>query len=150
MKGFEFGSGRSTNWFTRRVSFYFSIEGDFKWYKKSIEMNKDNIIKKKCEIVFKDVGDQVKIDDKKVLSYSSSLSKFKDSFFDFGLVDGHFRMECIHHSIKKIRPNGILIIDNSDTIDGINIFLKSINIKSFPMEYGKLQFYLYKKMFRLI
>ena len=131
MKGFEFGSGRSTNWFTNRVSFYFSTEGDFEWYKKSIEMNKDNIKKKKCEIVFKDAGDQVKIDDKKVKSYSFSLSKFKDSFFDFGLVDGHFRMECIQNSINKIKPNGILIIDNSDTIDGINIFFKNYKHRKF-------------------
>ena len=43
--------------------------------------------KKKCEIVFKDAGDQVKIDDKKLQSYSSSLSKFKDSYFDFGLIN---------------------------------------------------------------
>ena len=62
MKGFEFGSGRSTKWFTERVSFYFSTEGDYKWYKKSIEINKENIKKKKCEIVFKDAGSQVNID----------------------------------------------------------------------------------------
>ena len=61
MKGFEFGSGRSTNWFTQRVSFFFSTEGDFKWYKKSIESNKENIKKNKCEIVFKEAGDQVKL-----------------------------------------------------------------------------------------
>ena len=131
MKGFEFGSGRSTNWFTQRVSFFFSTEGDFKWYKKSIESNKENIKKNKCEIVFKEAGDQVKIDENKVKSYSSSLSKFKDQYFDFGLVDGHFRMECIYNSLSKIRPNGILIIDNSDAIDGVEVFFKKNKYKKF-------------------
>ncbi len=131
MKGFEFGSGRSTKWFAERVSFYFSTEGNFEWYKKSIELNNENIKKGKCEIVFKDVGDQIKIDDKKVQSYSSSLSKFKDSFFDFGLVDGHYRIECIYNSKSKIRPNGILIIDNSDAIDGIEVFFKNNKYKKF-------------------
>ena len=131
MKGFEFGSGRSTKWFTDRVSFYFSTEGNYIWFKKSIERNRTNIEKKKCEIVFKEAGDQVNIDDKKVHSYSSSLSKFKDQYFDFGLVDGHFRMECIYNSLSKIRPNGILIIDNSDAIDGIEVFFKKNNHKKF-------------------
>ena len=131
MKGFEFGSGRSTKWFTKRVSFYFSTEGNFEWYKKSIESNKENIKKNKCEIVFKDAGDQVKIDENKVKSYSTSLSKFKDQYFDFGLVDGHFRMECIYNSLSKIRPNGVLIIDNSDAIDGVEIFFKKNKYKKF-------------------
>ena len=41
MKGFEFGSGRSTKWFSERVSFYYSIEGDFDWYQ-----NQSRLIKK--------------------------------------------------------------------------------------------------------
>ena len=115
----------------REYRFYFSTEGDFKWYKKSVESNKENIKKNKCEIVFKDAGDQVKIDENKVKSYSSSLSKFKDQYFDFGLVDGHFRMECINNSLSKIRPNGILIIDNSDAIDGVEVFFKKNKYKKF-------------------
>ena len=51
----------------REYRFFFSTEGDFKWYKKSIESNKENI-KNKCEIVFKEAGDQVKIDENKVKS----------------------------------------------------------------------------------
>ena len=32
----------------------------------------------------------MQIDVNKMQSYSGSLSKFKDQYFDFGLVDGHF------------------------------------------------------------
>ena len=49
-------------------------------------------------------------------------------------------MECIYNSIKKIKRNGILIIDNSDAIDEVNLFLKNIDIKNFLMVYGRLQF----------
>ena len=60
-----------------------------------------------------------------------SLSKFKDQYFDFGLIDGHFRVECINNSLSKIKPNGILIIDNSDAIDGVEVFFKKNKYKKF-------------------
>ena len=44
MHGFEFGSGRSTKWFTNRVSFYYSVEGNLEWYNKTVYANKKKII----------------------------------------------------------------------------------------------------------
>ena len=72
--------------------------------------------------------------------YTNSLSDFKDFYFDFGLIDGHHRLECVEKSLNKVKNGGILIIDNTDAIDGIkNIFSKSINLKHFQMVFQKLQ-----------
>ena len=66
MKGFEFGSGRSTKWFADKISFYYSIEGDFEWFKKIKSENKINIKNGKCKIIYKDAGNQINIEfDKK-------------------------------------------------------------------------------------
>ena len=62
MKGFEFGSGRSTKWFTNKISFYYSVEGNIEWYNKTINENKENIQKQRCEIIYKETGNQLEID----------------------------------------------------------------------------------------
>ena len=131
MKGFEFGSGRSTKWFTNKVSYYYSVEGNFEWYNKTVDQNKKSIQEGRCEIVYKDTGNQLNIDLNKKNIYSNSLSKFQNNHFDFGLIDGHFRFECIQKSLKKIKKGGILIIDNTDAIDGITYFLKTHDYKTF-------------------
>ena len=131
MKGFEFGSGRSTKWFTNKVSFYYSVEGNLEWYNKSIDANKKNIKLGRCEIVYKDTGNQLNIDLNKKNIYSNSLSKFQNNYFDFGLIDGHFRYECIEKSLRKLKKGGILIIDNTDAIDNIEYFLENYESKRF-------------------
>ena len=131
MKGFEFGSGRSTKWFANKVSFYYSVEGNLEWYNKTIDANKKNIKLGRCEIVYKDTGNQLNINLNKKNIYSNSLSKFQNNYFDFGLIDGHFRYECIEKSLSKIRKGGILIVDNTDAIDNIEYFLKQYESKKF-------------------
>tara|TARA_A100001011_G_C14011731_1_gene715713 strand:+ start:118 stop:786 length:669 start_codon:yes stop_codon:yes gene_type:complete len=131
MKGFEFGSGRSTKWFTNKVSFYYSIEGNLEWYNKTIDANKKNIQAGRCEIVYRDIGDQLEIDLNKKNTYANSLSKFQNNYFDFGLVDGHFRYECIQKSLDKIKKGGILIIDNTDAIDEIEFLFNKYKYKTF-------------------
>ncbi len=131
MKGFEFGSGRSTKWFTNKVSFYYSVEGNLEWYNKTTDANKNNIKLGRCEIVYKDTGNQLNIDLNKKNLYSNSLSKFQNNYFDFGLVDGHFRYECIEKSLRKLKKGGILIIDNTDAIDNVEYFLENYESKRF-------------------
>ncbi len=131
MKGFEFGSGRSTKWFAGKTSFFYSVEGNLEWYYKAVNENKKNIKTGTCKIVYKDSGNQLKDEPNKKKSYADSLSKFKKNYFDFGLIDGHFRFECIEKSLSKIRKGGILIVDNTDAIDNIEYFLKQYESKKF-------------------
>ena len=131
MRGFEFGSGRSTKWFANKVSFYYSIEGDFDWYNKIKKQNLINIKNGKCKIIYKDAGNQLKIEFDKKEKYTNSLQNFKDSYFDFGLIDGHHRIECLEKSLNKVKNGGILIVDNTDAIDGIKKFFKKYKFEKF-------------------
>ncbi|MFO0697634.1 MAG: hypothetical protein U0236_00260 [Nitrospira sp.] len=47
--------------------------------------------------------------------YAGVIDTVPDSSLDFVLVDGHFRTACLRRCFRKIRPGGILAIDNFDT-----------------------------------
>jgi hypothetical protein len=38
---------------------------------------------------------------------------------DFIVVDGHFRKACLQRVARKLRPDGLLIIDNTDVLPRI-------------------------------
>jgi len=46
--------------------------------------------------------------------YVAFIDQFPDKSFDVTVVDGSSRNECTYHAIKKLKPGGILIFDNSD------------------------------------
>ncbi|EKD66861.1 MAG: hypothetical protein ACD_49C00005G0003 [uncultured bacterium (gcode 4)] len=131
MKVFEWGSGGSTFYFSKRVDEIVSIEYNKEWYSKVIEaISIENI--KNCKYFF--------IEPKrnfiaKFLPYHSStyisktfkeyeglffneyvkkIDQFPDEYFDLIFIDGRSRSSCIAHSIKKIKRGGFLMLDNSE------------------------------------
>jgi predicted O-methyltransferase YrrM len=52
-------------------------------------------------------------------NYVEQIDAFADATFDIVLVDGAARPSCIMHSIHKVKPGGLLIVDNTTTY---NIF----------------------------
>jgi len=110
--GLEFGSGRSTIWFSKKTSHITSIETSESWYKKIksdiTSLNIDN-----ANLIYIPTGD-VDID-----SYTSITKQFSDNSLDYVLVDGRHRDYCIMSAIGKIKPGGLLIIDN------VNRYLRS-------------------------
>lgn len=48
------------------------------------------------------------------VSYVSQIDAFADASFDVVLIDGRARPACICHSVAKVKPGGMLILDNSD------------------------------------
>ncbi len=99
----EFGSGRSTSWFTSKVSKIISIESDPTWYKKiSSELN-DKILKNELEILL-------------ILS-KIELLKFIDNIeensLDFVLVDSRYNRNIISLKIlDKLKISGMLVVDD--------------------------------------
>lgn len=102
--GFEWGSGRSTIWFSKHVKKIISIEHNKNWYQK---VNEDIILKKINNIEL----NYIELEEKDN-NYSNIINKFDDGFFDFVLVDGRKRDECVLSCLNKIKNGGILIIDN--------------------------------------
>jgi len=109
--GFEWGSGRSTLWFARRIRKLISVEHDPKWYNKiSHVLREDNITN--VEYYLMECDEQV--EDPVHSPYVKIVDNFADFSFDFVLVDGILRAHCTLAALPKIRPGGILIIDNAN------------------------------------
>lgn len=112
--GVEFGSGRSTAWFTKRIKHLTSIESSSTWFEiVSTKIAQSNLVNKVdyrlCETE---------------LEYAAQADSFPDDSIDFCLVDGIARDQCAINMIPKIRRGGLLAIDN------INLYLPNNSTKS--------------------
>jgi len=99
MRGFEWGSGRSTIWLASRVSRMVSVEHNPDWYRM---------------ILPKIAGRNV---DYRLVAgpgYASQIEEFPEEYFDFVLVDGEQRGTCLRAAASKIRQGGFLVLDNAD------------------------------------
>jgi predicted O-methyltransferase YrrM len=50
------------------------------------------------------------------LDYAEVIDDVVDGSLDFIVVDGHFREACLRRAVNKLRPGGLLIIDNTDVL----------------------------------
>lgn len=114
--GLEFGSGRSTIWFARRVSRLIDVEHDPAWYevlsdqlKKQSLGNVDYILAR-CDRAA-DFGGGTE--------YARAALAFAGSSLDLALIDGVDRDYTARYALPAVKPGGMLIIDN------VNWFLPS-------------------------
>ncbi len=102
-RGLEWGSGRSTVWFARRVGFLLSIEHDISWYGRIMSQIKEqgisNVDYRLCQ---------------EAIDYVSIAQELPKESLDFVLVDGIARDRCAVAVLPKLKPGGILVVDNSD------------------------------------
>lgn len=124
--GCEFGSGFSTLFFSKRVGKLVSIEHDPQWYemisKKLGEMNITHVeylLKPENDPAeFKDEVFSCETEDFKVrrdyVNYFRAIDQKEDAYFDFILVDGRARCECVYYSLPKLKKGGLMILDNSE------------------------------------
>jgi len=93
----EFGAGASTKWLADRVSHLISIEHDSEWIKKVSESLPGNVTLHQHN-----------------RDYSVYVSIFPDEHFDFILVDGRDRVNCVKEALPKLKKGGYLMLDNSE------------------------------------
>ena len=140
---FEYGSGGSTLFMVKRAGKVVSVEHDrewFQWVKKKLEAErysnydyflfmpqkynrkgKHNIQSfRSTEPIYKDQWFQ---------KYVKSIDHFPDVFFDLVIVDGRARTSCARQAIKKIKPGGFLMLDNSEREIYIPVFNDLKNCK---------------------
>jgi hypothetical protein len=129
MKVFEWGSGSSTLYFSRRVQDVVSIEHNKDW---------DNIVSKiigdgtkNCSYFF--IGPEIDTREdstphlspsylstdknyqgKSFRTYCESITKYPDNHFDIISIDGRARNSCAYWATSKVKDGGILILDNAD------------------------------------
>ena len=116
--GFEWGSGRSTAWFATRVGSLVSIEENREWHDKVAAMLREKKHASRIDLrhipVEHEFRDQYFPCYDPVPKYVLAIEEFPDASFDFILVDGCYRQSCVRAAMKKLKPGGLLIIDNTD------------------------------------
>lgn len=118
--GLEFGSGRSTLWLAKRVSLLTSVEHDKTWYNRVQGILEEQLVSN-VKYYLREKG----LEDEEAgmtSSYIRIVEDFEQDSLDFVLVDGIYRSSCAYLVIEKIRPGGLLIIDN------VNRYLPSNSI----------------------
>lgn len=109
---FEFGSGASTIWFSKRVGNIVSIENDTAWYKKVKPILNSNV-----ELILSDSDGKINYTEFVFApmgtpsNYANEILQI-DIKFDIIIVDGVDRLNCVANSIKKLKNEGVIIIDN--------------------------------------
>lgn len=126
MKVFEYGSGASTIYFTKKDVILYSVEHDRKWYVNVIakvpEVNsKINLILREPLLIESNLLKSSVLSNKDnrfinhdYRDYSEAILDHPDSFFDLILIDGRVRLECLKNSLPKLKVDGLLVFDNSD------------------------------------
>ncbi len=108
-KGLEWGSGRSTLWFAGRSSHLTSIEHDVHW---ASWVNARLVGDLKGRVSY--FVDPDGIHESAESSYVNRIQAFADESLDYCLVDGLARDHCALASLDKLRPGGLLIVDNAN------------------------------------
>jgi predicted O-methyltransferase YrrM len=108
-RGAEFGSGRSTLWFARRVASLTSVEHDERWHEAVSARLKTHGLRNIDYILAPPDQSAERGGDS---AYARVALAFPDASLDFALIDGHYRDYSAKFILPKIKPGGMLIIDN--------------------------------------
>jgi len=109
--GAEFGSGRSTLWFAARVEALTSVEHDEQWYNAVAARLKDRGLGNVDYILAPEDQPLERGSDSR---YARTALAFSDGSLDFALIDGHYRDYTAKFILPKVKPGGVLIIDNAN------------------------------------
>lgn len=99
--GLECGSGRSTLWLARRVSSLTSIEHSKAWHETT-----------SSDLRRWGLGNVSYLYKPEEEGYVQAISEIRDESLDFMLNDGIARDACAVCCIDKLKPGGVMIIDN--------------------------------------
>ncbi len=96
---FEYGSGQSTAFWSRRARRVYAVEDDPTWRARLTERGLPN----------------VEVLDIEATGYVAAIDAPEEAGYDVIVVDGHgHRYDCAAAARAKLRPGGMVILDNSD------------------------------------
>jgi hypothetical protein len=117
MKALEFGSGRSTHWFSTLVGNLTSVEHNAEWYAQVKQQLANSGV---CNVDYRHVPlnhpqtEPERAEYDPPPDYVAVADAFDDGSLDFVVVDGHYRTHCIRHAIPKIAKAGYLLVDDAN------------------------------------
>lgn len=103
----EFGSGRSTLWFARRVRYVVSVEHNRDWYSKvGRQLEAAGLRNVTCVYAPNAPGTYARAAEAALLAYGDTAT--------IALVDGRQRDECALWALDHLASTGLLIVDNAE------------------------------------
>lgn len=102
-EGFEWGSGRSTIWLLERSKHIVSVEHHKGWFENVQAMLFNKKLNLRSEYFHIDQCED----------YENKIDEY-EKLFDYILIDGRRRLQCFKKAVNKVKPGGVLILDNSD------------------------------------
>lgn len=111
--GLEWGSGRSTHWFASRVARLISVESDQTWHARvATSLSAAGLASKVDQrLVLCEGANELETEEH---AYIDVVRELPDQSLDFVLVDGRLRLGCLCAAREKVRPGGLLILDNAN------------------------------------
>lgn len=106
---FEFGSGNSTLYWSKKAKNIYSIEHNKEWFEKISKIKSENV-----NLYFAEENIDI---------YPTYINKFSNKY-DIIFIDAIYRNECIINSLNKLSSNGVLILDDSEREE----YFPSINL----------------------
>jgi hypothetical protein len=120
MIGLEWGSGRSTAWYAKRMKHLISVEHNTQWFeivkKKLQEQGVSNVDYRLIALNHPESSPTHR-DYSPTPDYVAVAEGLSDESLDFVVIDGHYRLACVKAVLKKIKTNGYLLIDNSNWME---------------------------------
>lgn len=116
---FEWGSGASTVWLSRRAGTVTSVEHDADWARIVEPVLPHNAEVQVVEPVRATGADDETLSEKsgfEGLDFADYVAAVDDASgrFDLVVVDGRARNACFHRAISRLSPDGVLVFDNVD------------------------------------
>jgi hypothetical protein len=114
MTALEFGSGRSTRWFSRLVGHLISVEHDSQWF----EVVRQQLAETCKNVDYRLVplnhprSEPERAEYSPLPDYVAVADGVADQSLGFAVVDGHYRTTCVRHLIPKIALGGYLLVDD--------------------------------------
>ena len=118
---FEFGSGNSTLFWAARAKQVVSIEDEEEWHQ---------IVQKQLP------GNCTLVWEPDLWKYADSITTFPDKF-DIIVIDGPAReltrLRCAERAVERLRPGGLIILDNADWLPKSARFLRESGLLQVDM-----------------
>ncbi|MDO9582623.1 MAG: hypothetical protein Q7J24_05875 [Desulfomicrobium sp.] len=106
---FEYGCGNSSLFWARKGAQVWSVEHDAQWHARMSEQS--SLLR----------GLILRTDKS---AYAQAVNE-PGGMFDIIIIDGVWRNECAAEAMSKIKPGGLIILDNSDWYTDVSDFLRT-------------------------